>query len=189
MPGAQNAGRERYLVWEHPRWLAAEMSGGGQLVARSLAAVAVIETKRLRLREWTLDDLDALAEVFAEPAVWRFPYGRGFSQDETRSFIERQVERRRDHGFEMWAAEQKVDGGLIGFIGLAVPNWLTQVMPAVEVGWRLHPRSWGRGLATEGGAGCLRYGFETLGLDRIIAIFDADNLASGRVMDRLGMTP
>ena len=151
--------------------------------------MAVIETERLRLREWSLDDLDALAEVFAEPSVWRFPFGRGFSREETRSFLERQVERRRNHGFEMWAAERKADGDVIGFIGLAIPHWLPVVMPAVEVGWRLHPKSWGLGLATEGGGACLRYGFETLGLDRIVAIFDPDNLASGRVMDRLHFTP
>lgn len=58
----------------------------------------------------------------------------------------------------------------------------------MEVGWRLHPDQWGRGLATEGGRASLRYGFEQLDLDRIISIFMPDNAASGRVMDKLGMT-
>jgi len=58
----------------------------------------------------------------------------------------------------MWAAELKDDARLVGFIGLAVPRWLPEVLPAVELGWRLHPDEWGRGLATEGGRAALRYG-------------------------------
>ena len=146
-----------------------------------------METDRLLLRPWRTDDLDALAPLFAEPAVWRFPFGRGLTREESERFIERQMGRWAADGFCMWAAVAKEERRLIGFVGLAVPVWLPKVLPAVEIGWRLHPDHWGRGLATEGGRACLGHGFDVLGLERIISIFEPDNTASGRVMTKLGM--
>lgn len=77
---------------------------------------------------------------------------------------------------------------LIGFIGLSVPDFLPEVMPAVEVGWRLDPHYWGQGLATEGARAALGFGFGVLELDEIVSIYEPENLASGRIMQRLGMT-
>lgn len=149
--------------------------------------MTTVETERLVLRPWAEDDVEALAAIFAEPAVWRYPFGRGFTRGETEHFLERQFDHWAAHGFGSWAAELKDGHALIGYIGLAVPTWLPQVMPAVEVGWRLHPQHWGRGLATEGGRASVRYGFEQLALDRIIAIAMPENVASRRVMTKLGM--
>jgi ribosomal-protein-alanine N-acetyltransferase len=55
------------------------------------------------------------------------------------------------------------------------------------VGWELDPSVWGRGLATEGGRAALRYGFEVVGLERIISVARADNVASRRVMEKCGL--
>jgi RimJ/RimL family protein N-acetyltransferase len=60
-------------------------------------------------------------------------------------------------------------------------------MPSVEVGWRLDPDYWGRGLATEGGRAALRFGFDVVGLDEIVSIYEPENVASGRVMEHIGM--
>ncbi|HUS62389.1 MAG TPA: GNAT family N-acetyltransferase, partial [Acidimicrobiales bacterium] len=75
----------------------------------------------------------------------------------------------------------------VGFIGLTEPAWMPDVRPAIEVGWRLAHEHWGKGLATEGGEAALRFGFETLGLDRIISLYEPENVASGRVMAKIGM--
>ena len=139
------------------------------------------------LRPWRAGDAEALAAVFAEPAVWQFPVGRGLSPDETDHFLARQRSHWTRYCFGLWAAELKADGRLIGFIGLALPEWLPEVLPAVEVGYRLHPDCWGKGLATEGARASLRHGFETPGLERIIGISMPENVASGRVMDKLGL--
>ena len=149
--------------------------------------MSTVETERLILRPWREDDVGALAAIFAEPAFWRYPFGRGFTREETEQFLERQFDHWATHGFGSWAAELKGGQRLIGYIGLAIPTWLPQVLPAVEVGWRLHPDRWGRGLATEGGRASVRYGFEELGLERIIAIVMPENVASRRVMAKLGM--
>lgn len=149
--------------------------------------MSTVETERLVLRPWSSDDIDTLAAIFADPLVWEFPFGRGLSREESEHFLERQLEHWDTFGFGSWAAELKADGQLLGYMGLSVPRWLPEVLPAVEVGWRLRPDHWGRGLATEGGRASLRHGFETLALDRIISIFVPDNVASGRVMEKLGM--
>lgn len=149
--------------------------------------MSAVETERLVLRPWSPDDIEPLASVFAEPDVWRHPFGRGFSRAESERFLGRQMEHWETVGFGSWAAELKGGGPLIGYIGLSIPSWLPEVLPAVEVGWRLHPEYWGRGLATEGGQASLWHGFETLELDRIISIYSLDNRASGRVMEKLGM--
>ena len=139
------------------------------------------------LRPWTEDDLGPLAAIFAEPELWRYPFGRSFTREETEGFLDRQFDHWARHGFGSWAAELKDGGPLIGYIGLAIPTWLPHVMPAVEVGWRLDPHYWGRGLATEGGRASIRFGFDALDLDRIIALVMPDNVASRRVMAKLGM--
>ena len=92
-----------------------------------------------------------------------------------------------DQGFDLWAVELKSSGDLIGFVRLSIPTFLPEVLPAVEVGWRLDRAPWGRGLATEGGRASLEYGFDTVGLDRIISIRHSANVASGRVIQKLGM--
>ena len=77
---------------------------------------------------------------------------------------------------------------MIGWAGLAVPHFLPEVLPAVEVGWRLASDQWGKGLATEAGAAAVDFGFTQGGLTRIVSIYEPENVASGRVMARLGFT-
>src|SRR5258708_5752025 len=77
---------------------------------------------------------------------------------------------------------------MMGGAGLAVPHFLPQVLPAVEVGWRLAGPYRGRGLATEAGAAALEFGFTAGGLGRIVSLYEPENVASGRVMARLGFT-
>jgi RimJ/RimL family protein N-acetyltransferase len=145
-----------------------------------------IETERLILRRWRPTDLDALTAVFAKPEVWWFPLQRGYTADETRAFLDRKLELWSTQGYSQWAAVAKPDT-LIGFLGLQPPGFLPEVMPTVEIGWRFDPDFWGRGLATEGGRAALRFAFEVLGLDHVVSIYEPENVASGSVMERLGM--
>jgi RimJ/RimL family protein N-acetyltransferase len=146
-----------------------------------------ILTSRLRLRRWRADDLDALVEIFAQPEVWRYPFGRGFTAQETEAFLTRRIEAQDLPGASPAAAEDRETERLIGYVGLSVPVWLPEVMPAVEVGWRLDPPYWGRGLASEGARAALDYGFSQMGLSEVLSIYQPDNVASGRVMDRVGI--
>jgi RimJ/RimL family protein N-acetyltransferase len=146
-----------------------------------------VTTERLDLRRFDLADLDELAELSAQMEFWQFPYGRGFSVSETRSFLERQVADSDELGFGLWAARTLEDGRMIGYVGLSVPTFLPEIMPAVEVGWRFAPAAWGKGYATEGATAALDCGFQTLGLERICSVPQSDNPRSARVAERLGM--
>ena len=83
--------------------------------------------------------------------------------------------------------ELRDSGRLIGYVGLSEPHFLPEVMPTVEIGWRLDPMAWGRGLATEGARVALAEGFSNPELHEVVSIYQPENAASGRVMERLGM--
>jgi RimJ/RimL family protein N-acetyltransferase len=144
-------------------------------------------TERLELRRFREDDLDPLARVFAKREVWQYPYGRGFTRDETEAFLGRQIDEWATVGFGCWVAVERATGLLIGYVGISVPTFLPEVLPAVEVGWRLDPSAWGRGYATEGAAAALDEAFGTLALEEVCSIPQAENPASVRVAERLGM--
>jgi RimJ/RimL family protein N-acetyltransferase len=152
------------------------------------APLPEVTTDRLDLRRFGHDDLDGLASVFVHPEVWQFPYGRGLSRAETKSFLDAQVAEWDTLGFGCWVARTRHDGMVVGYIGLSVPTFLPEILPAIEVGWRLAPAAWGKGYATEGASAALDQGFLTLGLERICSIPEAANSASARVAERLGMS-
>jgi RimJ/RimL family protein N-acetyltransferase len=150
-----------------------------------------VETERLLLRRWRADDAPALAAINADPEVMRFigrgaVLGRGLSDD----LITRFEREWRERGFGLWAMEERAaPGELLGFCGLTVPMFLPEVLPAVEVGWRLARGAWGRGLATEAARAALAFGFEEQEMAEIVAIVQPENVRSLRVAEKLGMTP
>lgn len=146
-----------------------------------------VMTERLELRSFRSEDLDDLAVVFAKPEVWRFPYRRGLSREETAAFLETQLQEWNTCGFGCWIAVERASDRVIGYLGISVPTFLPEVLPAVEVGWRLDPEVWGRGYASEGARASLAEAFTTLGLDEVCSIPQRDNPASSRVCERIGM--
>jgi RimJ/RimL family protein N-acetyltransferase len=147
-----------------------------------------LTTERLILRPLRLDDLDDLAVLHAQPSFWRYPFQRGWSRDETEAFLERTVHAYSDPGIAVSAVVVRHTGELAGWAGLSIPAFLPEILPAVEVGWRLGEQHRGRGYATEAGSAWVRYGFEELHLDKIVSVNEFDNVASGAVMRRLGFT-
>ena len=143
-----------------------------------------LETARLLLRGWREDDLDPYARMCADPEVMRYVGGTPFTREQSERQLRDFMAHWEEHGFGLWAAVHKADDRFIGFVGLMTHTWF----PGVEVGWRLDRGYWGRGLAPEGAAESLRYGFEDLGLDRIVSIHEPDNAASRRVMEKNGLT-
>ncbi len=146
-----------------------------------------VTTGRLALSRFSASDLDELARVFSHPEVWHFPYRRAMTRDETAAFLEGQLAEWDELGFGCWVARTLAGGAVIGYVGLSVPNFLPEILPAVEVGWRFAPTHWGQGYATEGASAALTEGFTTLGLERIVAVPETPNAASVRVAERLGM--
>ncbi|MFE5096246.1 GNAT family N-acetyltransferase [Streptomyces sp. NPDC056638] len=152
--------------------------------------MVMLETPRLVLRRWCADDVVHMSAVNADPEVMRW-IGDGSVRDEpqTRRGIEA-MEREWDRqGLGLFAVEIRSTGELAGFTGLSVPDFLPELLPAVEVGWRPGRAHWGQGLATEAAAAAVRFGFEDCGVDRIVSIAQLGNGASERIMTKLGMHP
>jgi RimJ/RimL family protein N-acetyltransferase len=160
----------------------------GHLAPPVAGPLREVDTERLALRRFRPDDLDELAAVFAQPEVWRFPYGRGLTRDETAGFLDHQRREWDECGFGCWIVRTLTDGRVIGYLGLSVPTFLPAILPAVEVGWRLEPEAWGHGYATEGATAALDEAFATLQLERVCSLPQADNPPSARVAERLGLT-
>jgi RimJ/RimL family protein N-acetyltransferase len=151
------------------------------------APLPELTTERLDLRRFRPDDLDELSIVFEKREVWQFPYGRAFTREETSDFLDAQIQEWDDCGFGCWIAREKTSSRVLGYVGISVPMFLPQILPAVEVGWRFDSAVWGRGFASEGARAALAEGFDTLGLEEICSVPQADNPASSRVCDRIGM--
>lgn len=145
-----------------------------------------LTTDRLVLRPLAMDDLDDLAELHAQESFWHYPFGRGWSRTETKSFLERTIEYYCDPGLAVSAVVVADTRQLAGWAGLSIPTFLPEILPAVEVGWRLGKQHRGHGFATEAGQAWIRYGFDELGLRSIVSICEPENTASKAVMQRLG---
>src|SRR4029077_7242514 len=147
--------------------------------------VPEIVTQRLRLRGWRQGDDGGMAAIYSDPEVVR--YLRSLDLEGTRQQLLRFVDHWQEHGFGLWAVEEREGGRLIGRIGLVFHDDWTASSHDSEGGWTLDRRTGGKGLATEGGAAALAFGFETQGMQRIISIAHRRNLASQRVMEKLGL--
>jgi RimJ/RimL family protein N-acetyltransferase len=146
-----------------------------------------VETDRLGLRRFATSDREALVDVFAKPEVWRFPLGRGMSDEETAAFLAAQIDQYESCGVACWLATERATDRVIGYVGLSVPTFHPAILPTVEVGWRFDPDVWGRGYATEGATAALDQAFGPLGLESVCSLPQDDNEASVRVAERLGM--
>ena len=142
-----------------------------------------LETARLRLRRWRDDDLATLARWNADPVVMRH-MGRGpMTLEESADALARYRRHWDEHGFGLWAAELLGTDELVGRIGLSYHRaWPGDP----ELGWLIDPAHVGLGLATEGGAAGLEYGFGALGARRLVSICTEENVESRRVMEKLG---
>ena len=144
-----------------------------------------LETSRLRLRRWHPEDWAFFAAMNAEPAVQRYlsplsPAGLMALQDRIDAHF-------AQYGWGYWALEERDSRALIGLCGMMHVPFEAFFTPAVEISWRLSTRWQGKGLAREAAGAVVRFGFESIGLDRIVSFTVASNTASWRLMERLGM--
>lgn len=147
-----------------------------------------LTTERLALRPFTEADIEPYAAINADPEVMRY-IGSGVPQtlEQTRAAVGRTIGRWRDQGWGTFAVDLAATGEMIGFAALAVPEFLPEILPAVEVGWRIARPHWGSGYAPEAAREVIRFAFEDLGMDRLVSCIHTGNAASIRVAEKLGM--
>ncbi len=144
-----------------------------------------VETARLLLRPIEGTDLPAYTAMRAKPQVVQFLPGGPARAGQSGEAAQKAYGMFRDcwlrDGYGPWAVEEKATATFRGHLGLRKEAGETELL------YMLDDTVWGRGYATEGGQAALRYGFDTLKLDRIVAWVLPENAASLRVTARLGM--
>ena len=142
----------------------------------------ILHTSRLRLRPLLPEDLEVLHEgIYADAETMQYIIGGSRkTKEQTAISLKRMRHHLLAHGFGLMAAENRVDGSFLGLCGLKYLDCTSEV----EVGYVLQKQYWGQGLATESVEALLQYGFQTLGLTRIVAVVMPGNQASARVLEK-----
>jgi RimJ/RimL family protein N-acetyltransferase len=146
-----------------------------------------LQTDRLLLRGWQVTDVEPLAAINADPRVGEW-LGGTLTPEQTRQRVTDYLYAWEEHRFGMWAVEERRSRRLVGRVGLIHWTDWTASPHDAEIGWTFHPDVWARGYATEAARAALRWAFGERQLVRIISITRPTNLASRRVMDKLGLT-
>ena len=141
-----------------------------------------IETARLYLRQFTPDDLDALYRIYSDPETMKY-LGGVRTREATETVINTMIKSWEENNFGMWALVHKIDRKMIGRCGLR----FLEKTPEVQLGYALDKVYWNQGLATEASLASLNYGFQILNLERIVALTLPENIASQRLMQKVGM--
>lgn len=151
-----------------------------------LDPMRILETPRLRLRQWREEDHAPFAQLNADPVVMEY-FPSTLTRAESDALAQRFATLIAERGWGCWAAERKADARFIGYVGLNVPSAPLPFSPCTEVGWRLAAEFWGQGYASEAAREALRVGFDELGLAEIVSFTAISNRRSRAVMERLGM--
>ncbi len=145
----------------------------------------IIETERIILREFIESDFEAVFEFNSNPEVQKYTGDvilESYEQAK-KTITDVWFEDYKKYGYGRWAVIYKPDNKLIGFAGL---KYLPE-LDETDLGYRILPEYWGKGLMTEIGREILKYGFDNLGLNRIFGIAEPENIGSCKVLEKSGL--
>jgi [ribosomal protein S5]-alanine N-acetyltransferase len=144
-----------------------------------------LETERLILRSFREEDVDAMAQLFANPDFMRFSLGVFTKRKQTVAFIEKVIAWDRAGIPSQFAVVPRGEEAIIGYCGFFYHP--EQGIEDIEIGYRLDPGHWNRGLATEAAQAVRDHGFRDLKLSRVISLIHPENRPSRRVAEKNGM--
>ncbi|MGL4581624.1 MAG: GNAT family N-acetyltransferase [Flavobacterium sp.] len=143
----------------------------------------ILETERLLLRELTIDDATNFYQLNLNPNVMRYTGDDAFSSvEEAHTFLANYSDYERN-GYGRWAVIRKEDNAFLGWCGLKYNADIGET----DIGFRFFEEFWNKGYATESAKACLEYGFTTLGLPHIIGRAMRENMASIKVLEKIGL--
>jgi RimJ/RimL family protein N-acetyltransferase len=144
----------------------------------------IIETNRLYLRELTVADAENSYLLNSDEDVIKYTGDKTFdSINEAKSFLEN-YNPYQEYGYGRWAVIAKSNEEFLGWCGLKYSPEIDEV----DIGFRFFKKHWNKGYATESAKACLDYGFEKLSLKTIVGRAMEANVASIKVLEKLGMT-
>jgi [ribosomal protein S5]-alanine N-acetyltransferase len=154
-------------------WFGCYLSGG----------IMEIETKRLIFQKVSIDHTSSLFDVFGDPKVMKYWYGGADKNlDETQKRVMYLTQHWDVYGFGDWSIFSKTHSKIIGFAGL---HYIKDV-PEVNIGYAFSRAYWGQGFATEACQDIIKYGFESISLNQIVAVIWPDNQASIKLAKKCG---
>ena len=145
----------------------------------------VLETERLILRTFTIDDVQLIYDLNLDPDVTRYTFDPITDFEQAKEILEKTILPQYalyNHG--RWAILLKQGLEFIGWCGLKVRPERNEI----DLGYRFRKKFWGKGYATEAAFACIKYGFEKLNLPRIIGRAIPENISSLKVLEKCGMT-
>jgi RimJ/RimL family protein N-acetyltransferase len=149
----------------------------------------MIDTERLRLRNWTAADIDPFVRHTNTEPVMRWLGGVKTAEQLASVVRDRFMVWQEQRGHTFWVAERKEDQAFLGFCGLKIADDAgSPVEGDVEIGWRFREDVWGQGYAREAAVASLDHAFGTLAVPQVVALTVEGNAPSWGLMERLGMT-
>ena len=145
----------------------------------------IIETNRLLLRTFTEEDAALIYELNLDPDVTRYTHDPVKDLSHASEILEKVIIPQYvlyNHG--RWAVHVRSTLEFLGWCGLKYRSELNEI----DLGYRFKKEGWGKGYATEAAWATIQYGFEKIGLQRIVARAEIDNIGSWKVLEKCGMT-
>ena len=148
--------------------------------------MAILESERVRLRQFTLGDVENLFQLDADPEVWKYLRGTPPPREEIlNQGLPKLIKQYQEcHPFGLWAAEKKDSGAFMGWFHFRPYHELPE---DIELGYRLRKEFWGKGYATEMSQALVNQGFLHWDVSRAVAFTMPENLASIKVMEKVGL--
>lgn len=145
----------------------------------------ILETERLYLRKIQQSDFSAMCSLLQNETVM-YAWEHTFTTDEVEAWISEAIMRYARDGFSYWAVIEKAANECIGVAGIILEE--VENENRIGIGYIFHNAHWHKGYAYEAASACVRYAFDTLGLDAITAQIRPTNVSSVRIAEKLGMT-
>jgi RimJ/RimL family protein N-acetyltransferase len=152
-----------------------------------MASSYLFSSKRIGFRDWEKKDLELFFAMNKSKEVMHY-FPKMLSNEETEALYDRIRNHFRKHGYGFYAVDDLTNGNWMGFIGFQHVRFEADFTPAVEIGYRLLPSYWGKGIATEGSLACLQHAKNHLDFDAVVSFTAKVNLPSQRVMQKIGLT-
>jgi ribosomal-protein-alanine N-acetyltransferase len=149
-----------------------------------MAPAFLLETPRLWLREFVLNDAAALFELNNDPAVLRYTGDQPFANVAAARAFVAGYEQYARYGYGRWAVLRKDSNEFIGWCGLRHQPEILET----DLGYRFFQRHWGQGYASEAARACVRYGLSDLRLPQLVGRVMLGNMASIRVLENVGFS-
>lgn len=143
-------------------------------------------SSRLGFRLWQDSDLPSFSAMNADAETMRY-FDKSLTEEESKAMMDRLNQTYEDRGFCYFAVELLQTGEFVGMIGMGWKTFEADFTPCIDIGWRLDKRFWNRGYATEGAVRCLDFA-SALGIKTVYSLATAANLASIRVMEKIGLS-